>query len=292
MHALRFAAAVLACTVLSTAARPQDGTPDRPAPAAQANGDGETATRDKKAAGRVIYEAVPGEHALLPILRLTREAIDRLEKVKDYSCTLVRRERIDGELKEHHYQYLKIRHKPFSVYTYYQAPKRGSEVIYVAGQNNGQLWAHEVGAAARAIGTLSFDPQGPRARKESRYPITQAGLINMARRVSGMVERDSQFGECEVKTFPEAKINGRPCLCIQVTHPTPRREFKFHVGRVFFDHEWAIPVRFEGFTWPKTPGGDPELYEEYSYLDLKFDNGFTDKDFDIRNPDYNFPLTR
>jgi hypothetical protein len=204
----------------------------------------------------------------------------------------VRQERIDGQLHQRGYSYLKVRHQPFSVYAYVQAPLRGSEVIYVEGKNNGQLWAHEVGSAARAAGTLSLDPEGPRARKESRSPITTAGLLNLARRIAQGTERDSQYGECDVKTYSDAKVNSRHCLCVEIHHPVPRREFVFHLARIYFDHKWGIPIRYEAYSWPKKLGGEPELFEEYTYLDISFDNGFTDRDFDITNPDYNFPPER
>ena len=35
-------------------------------------------------------------------------------------------------------------------------------------------------------------------------------------------------------------------------------------------------------------GAEPELMEEYTYLNLKLNNGFTDADFDIKNPNYRF----
>ncbi len=239
---------------------------------------------------RVSYEApAAGEHPLASTLRIAREGLKRLEAIKDYSANVVRRERIDGKLKDYDYQHLKVRHEPFSVYTYFQAPKRGSEVLYVAGKNEDQLLAHEIGAAAQLVGTIALDPEGPRARKESRYPITKAGLMNLSKRVVDMCERDSQHGECEVKVFPDAKINGRSCLCVQVMHPTARREFRFHVGRIFFDTELGFPTRYEAYAWPQRAGDEPPLQEEYTFLDLKFDNGFTDADFDAANPAYGFP---
>ncbi|MBI1903218.1 MAG: DUF1571 domain-containing protein, partial [Planctomycetia bacterium] len=34
--------------------------------------------------------------------------------------------------------------------------------------------------------------------------------------------------------------------------------------------------------------GKPELTEEYTYLKIKVNNGFTDADFDVKNPNYKF----
>jgi hypothetical protein len=249
----------------------------------------DTSATSTSSARRLAHEAVSGEHPLAPTLRLARDGLKRLEKVKDYSANLIRRERIDGRLLDHQYQFIKVRHSPLSIYVYYQSPKRGSELIYVEGKNDGQLWAHETGANARLVGTVSLDPEGPRARKESRYPITQAGLKPLALHVIAKAENDQQYGECEVKVFPDAKINGRPCLSVQITHPAPRREFSFHVARVFFDHELGFAVRYEAYGWPARTGDEPPLIEEFTFSDAKLDSGFTDRDFDITNPAYAFP---
>jgi hypothetical protein len=239
---------------------------------------------------RVAYEAAAaGEHPLAPTLRIAREGLKRLEAIKDYSGNLIRRERIEGKLRDYEYQYVKVRHEPFSVYTYFQSPRRGSEVIYVAGKNDGQLLAHETGAAAGLVGTVALDPDGPRARKESRLPISQTGLMNLCKRVIVMCERDSKYGECEVKVFPDAKVNDRSHLCVQVTHPAPRREFRFHIGRIYFDNELGFPTRWEAYGWPSKPGEESPLQEEYTVVDLKLDVGFTDADFDVANPAYGFP---
>ena len=75
---------------------------------------------------------------------------------------------------------------------------------------------------------------------------------------------------------------------IEVIHPVPRRNFLFDVARIFVDRDLNLPIRYESYDWPKEPGGPPELMEEYSYLDLKLNNGFTDADFSINNPNYHF----
>jgi hypothetical protein len=246
-------------------------------------------TSDESSHRRLTYEIKPGEHSLEPMLRLAHQALKRLDEIKDYSCNVIRRERIGGRLLDYHYQFLKVRHQPLSIYLYYQTPKRGSEVIYVEGQNDGKVWAHEVGANAQLVGTVSLDPEGPRARRESRYPITQAGLAPLARHVAEFAENDKQYGECEVKVFPDAKVNGRACLSVQVTHAKPRREFRFHLARVFFDHERGFPIRYEAYGWPARSGDEPPLIEEYTFTDIKLGKGYTDRDFDISNPAYSFP---
>lgn len=49
-----------------------------------------------------------------------------------------------------------------------------------------------------------------------------------------------------------------------------------------------LPIRYESHNWPSKAGGPPELIEEYTYLRLTINNGFTNGDFDIHNPNYSF----
>jgi hypothetical protein len=49
-----------------------------------------------------------------------------------------------------------------------------------------------------------------------------------------------------------------------------------------------MPVRFEAFLWPLKKDGKPVLVEQYTYVNVKFNNGFTDKDFDPQNEKYKF----
>ena len=70
----------------------------------------------------------------------------------------------------------------------------------------------------------------------------------------------------------------------------PRRNFVFHMARIFVDKELNLPIRYESYDWPKEPGGPPELMEEYTYLNLKLNNGFTDADFDIEESELQVSL--
>lgn len=230
--------------------------------------------------------APAGEHPLAPVLRWAQQGLPAVENLKDYSATLVRRERINGELTPFEYLTVKIRHKPFSVYVYFQTPAsaKGQEAIYVAGQNQGNLLAHQ----ARMTTTLFLHPDGMIAMNNRRYPITEIGLVNLVQRLVDVGQQDLKFGECEVNYYKNAKVGKRPCTVIQVVHPVRRDVFRFHLARIFVDDELKLPVRYESHDWPREPGGDPRLIEEYTYLDLKVNNGFTDEDFSTSNPQYRF----
>jgi hypothetical protein len=234
--------------------------------------------------------ANPNEHPLMPALRWAYDGIGNVEKIEDYSATLAKQERIGGKLADYEYMFIKMRHRPFSVYMNFLAPAglKGQEVMFIEGKNEGKMWAHGVGVQA-VFGTVSLEPTSVIAMKNQHYPLTELGILNMVRRLVEVGETDRHYGECEVNFIKNAKVNDRVCTCIQVTHPVPRRNFLFHLARIFVDDELNLPIRYESYDWPKEAGGPPELIEQYTYLNLKINNGFTDGDFDVKNPNYKFP---
>ena len=242
-------------------------------------------------ASAVLAQAPPawtgaGEHPLAPVLHWAQQGLPAIESLKDYSAELVRRERVRGVLGGYEYMFVKIRHAPFSVYCRFQSPAsvKGQEVIYVAGQHQGNMLAH----AARMSATLSLHPDGLIAMNNRHYPLTEIGLVNLVRRLVEVGRQDLKYGECEVQYFTRAKVDNRPCTVIQVEHPVERDAFRFHLARIFVDDELKMPIRYESYDWPREPGGQPRLIEEYTYLDLKLNNGFTDEDFSTGNPEYHF----
>ncbi len=239
----------------------------------------------------ILGAAQPNEHPLMPTLRWANQGLRDIEKIEDYSAIVVKQERIDGKLNDQEYIFTKVRHRPFSVYMRFLKPDdlKGQETIYVAGTSGGKgkMWGHAPGIR-KVFGTVTLDPTGPIAMKGNRYPITDLGVLNLIRRLVEVGEKDTKFGECEVKYFPGTKINDRVCTCVQVVHPVPRANFLFHIVRIFVDDEMNLPIRYESYDWPSQPDSRPELIESYTYLHIKLNNGFSDADFDIRNPNYAF----
>jgi outer membrane lipoprotein-sorting protein len=243
------------------------------------------------AANAGVAQAATGAHPLVPALELAQKGLNNMvTNIQDYSCTVVKRERVDNVLREHEYMFAKIRQRPFSVYLYFLGPDavKGQEVIYVSGANDGNMLAHAGSGVRAMVGTVSLKPQSMLAMQGNRYPVTEIGMENLARRLVEVAEHDKQFGECEVNFYPNAKVNGRVCTCVQVVHPVPRRNFRFHLARVFIDDELTLPIRYEAYDWPQEAGGPPVLMEEYTYMNVKINQGFTDADFDPKNSAYKF----
>ncbi len=241
------------------------------------------------------------DHPLLPVVKVATERLKLLDdQVRDYTCTLVKRERINGVLSDHEYIDVKLRQEtvrgghvvtPFSVYLRFLAPNdvKGREVVYVRGRNNGKMIVRR-GGDRFAYVTAALEPTADIALRESHYPITDVGMKNLITRLLDVGQEELQYDgrECEVNYYRGAKIDNRQCTVIEVRHPLQRSQYRYHVARIFIDDEVQLPVRFASYDWPKQQGGPPQLIEEYTYLNVQTNVGLTDLDFDHRNEHYQF----
>jgi hypothetical protein len=245
------------------------------------------AADDPAAQTAAAGDSASSEHPLKPAIRLAQASLDALQSVDDYEAVITRRELVNGEFKTETMQ-MKFRQEPFSVYLLFGGEKAGREVIYVDGENNNELLAHEGSGFTSFFGTISLKPDNPQVLAESRHKITDIGLRNMISAISKRWEEESQFGECDVKYYQQAKVNEMECLAIECTHPRPRRQFQFHISRLFLDKQTNFPIRVENWGFPAQPGAKPALVEEYTYSELKTNVGLTDLDFSRDNPAYKF----
>lgn len=227
----------------------------------------------------------PGEHPLAPTVRVLTETLNHIDtNVRDYTCTLVKQETLEGVPGEQQHIMMKVRNQPFSVYMVFLKPFQGREVLYVDGINNNEMTVLDAGWK-RNLGKMNLDPNGMVAMRGQRHPITQVGLRNLTARLVAAKTAEMQFGEVNVTTNPNSKIGSRPATMIQIVHPTERKEFATHIQRIFLDNELRVPIHYDAYTWPAAPGQTPPLDASYTYANLKLNVGLAARDFDATNPE-------
>lgn len=213
-------------------------------------------------------------------VRLIDDAARTFQNVRDYTCVMIKREQVQGRLQPENVIAMRVRNQPFSVYLRWLGPKTsvGQEVCYVAGRNNGQMRVHSPGVLG-AVGFVSIDPRDPRAMRESRHPITEAGVGNLIERLRQGWYAERQVNMTQVQ-IAEYEFNKRRCTRVELSHPTRVQGFYSYRTVTYFDNETHLPVRFEAYDWPVnggTPGG--ELQEVYSYVDFRFNVGLGEESF-------------
>jgi len=225
----------------------------------------------------------PAEPALpmdTPI-RLMAEAQQAFQGVRDYSCLFVKRERIQGQLGAENLIDMRVRTQPFSVYLHWLGPANlaGQEACYVAGANNGQLRVHSTGLAG-AVGFVSVATNDPRVMQNNRHPITDAGLGHIIEIYGQRWDLERRLKKTTVHVG-EFQYNQKRCVRVELIRPDNRGgEFYSYRTLMYFDKTTHLPIRVESYDWPKQ-GGPPggELFESYSYANLKLNPGVPDAVF-------------
>ena len=228
-------------------------------------------------------------------IELLHKGIAFLSTTPDYTAQFSKLEVVDGVLLDEQTTSMKLSHQPFNVYMKWEDFDTGREVIYGEGLNDGKLLVHPGGWKAR-LPPISMDPDSSLAKAESRHPITQVGLANLATTIVNSHRRDIErkaIVKCD--QAENQTIGGRECLCFVTEFRDAKSSPEYRKSIVMIDKEWSVPVFIKNYAWPTdavTAVGDEldtaTLIEQYSYTDVKFRAGLTAFDFDRTNEDYSF----
>ncbi len=233
-----------------------------------------------------IVSKIGKSHPLAPGLQMAGDSLEALDSIQDYTATFHKNEMV-GRKRITQRMSLKLREKPFSVYLRFEAPEEGREVIYVDGQNDGDLLVHETGLTS-LIGTIGLNPKGSKAMEEARYPVTMIGMRTMLDQVVAQWQSEIAMTDIKVRYFPNAKVDDVECRVFESSHAQKGSGIKFHMTRLYVAKENQMPVRVEQFDFPAKTGAQPAIIEQYTYSNVKTNVGLKDIDFDTENPAYEF----
>lgn len=256
------------------------------------------------------------QHPLQPLLAEARQALERIERdVHDYTCVLVKRERIAGRLMPQETLVAKVLHgdgkaneeqtplldlesdqslpseQADCLYLRFEAPEdvRGREILFRQAGDPLKLLVRN-GGRRLAFLTLELEPTCPMAMQGNRYPVTEFGIKRLVERMIRLGERELAHAECEVRVDDGVILDDRPCRTIEVLHPHQREHFAYYLARIYVDQELQLPTRFEAFDWPRDGEEQPPLLEDYYYRDVRLNIGLKNEDFVRDNPEYGFPV--
>lgn len=250
------------------------------------------------------------------------------ERVKDYSATFLKQERIDGRLLSLERIEYKFR-KPNDIYMkWLNRPYKGQEAIYRQGNGTDKMTVHKGGLLG--VFTLNIDPKGARAMKNQHHPIYESGIgatIALVKRglLTGIKRKEydvSYEGKKLLDGRETMVIEGRfPERCEGITHTVQEGENLWVIAEKYNQDMYVILHNNDRIRDPKDIKAgtkllvpyhycqriviyidresailvkvdifdwEGNLYETYQYTDLKINLGLTDRDFSSDNPAYNF----
>jgi len=254
------------------------------------NGGGDS---DGSAAGSRGKNSLQGKTALLVNLMLLERGIRKFADVEDYTATFYKRERVEGTIGDAQVMRMKLRQKPFSVYMKWLKGDVGRELLYVDGKYDGKMLVKLGGVKGRLLPTVKLDPKGRRALSEARHPVTDLGLLNLAKLILDYRRQDMKLKSgFQCRMFDNQVFNDRRCFCFIVEYSTPDISKVYRKSIVFIDKEWSVPVCVQNFGWPaktSTEAADLDketIIEDYRYSSIRLNQKIADRHFDRYNKNY------
>lgn len=226
--------------------------------------------------------AASRKSALVEAIDIAKSSQSELAKLKDYSCTFVKKERVGNQLVECTMA-VKCRHEPLSVYMKFAKPSAGRQVLFVENAHNGKLLVRESGLASWA-GTFTLAQDDPKVTAENRHPISNFGMANLLKTCVEHWEREAQYDEIQVR-LSDVRHGECECQLLEVIRPRFRQGMTYSHTKLWIAKDSRFPIHIENHGFATKPGTAAPLIEEYTYSNIKTNPGFKDADFDRRTYD-------
>ena len=178
----------------------------------------------------------PDSNQMLQSLLARAEAA--YSRVDNYVSILIRQERVGGKLAPRERIRLSFRKNPWSIHlVWLSKPKAGRQLIFVQGHYDNKIHGRE----PTFFGSipLKMDPHGDLARRNSRHPITEAGIGSLIKRFRRDVARLKRGGTIRYVGLETHGSSSRPMHHVQsVSANQWRRD-------LYFDTQSSLPILLE-----------------------------------------------
>jgi hypothetical protein len=219
-----------------------------------------------------------GVDALTAVLSDARTA---LGKAGNYTCTFTRQVLVKGKLSGEDVAEMKVRNSPAGVYVRFAKPDllAGKEVAYTAARKGGKMRVREAGAAgARGFHTVDLDDE--KFLAENRVPVTDWTMAAVVDRAATAIAREKTLNNLVEVFTSDYTFAGCEVTRYEVLTRRPHAFRYAYRMLIYVDKEKKLPVRFEAYDQPKSGGAAGELFEAYSFSDLKLNAGLGENSFD------------
>ncbi|MCA9068180.1 MAG: DUF1571 domain-containing protein [Planctomycetaceae bacterium] len=245
-------------------------------------------------------ENLQGEKAVRCSLELLRAGYEQLQTTRNFAAVFHKQERVDGILDEGSLIQVLSRHEPLSFYMKWLEGDAGRELLYVDGENDGEILVRLGGIRGRLLPVFRIDPDGETAREKTRHHISHMSLLNFTRTVIQHCEEDlNRLTELECKLIVDGPQSSEKWICVYTQYKKPGVAGEYRKTIHFIDRKTLLPLTVRTYRWPQAGQSisaeklDGEtLLEDYSYSDLHFNLPLTDADFRSDNPKYNFEKSK
>ena len=203
------------------------------------------------------------------------DVLNQYEKMTSYTA-LYEKEEKDISKGEKQIIRLSFR-KPFDIRMDWLGDKGkiSQSAVYQEGKNDGKVLGKANSFLGSLAGVIKVNPTDPIALQDSTHPITEAGLGNLIKHLTGDAKRDDTK---VVFLSSEKNDEGREAYKIEMDssaghHLTGSRGAR--KALVWIDKELLLPIRVEVY------GEGEVLLERHVFRELKTNIKLTDKTFEL-----------
>ncbi len=261
----------------------------------------QTTNNPTEAPGQTEQTAQPSQGSVLSnnetikfCVLLLQDGARYMKNLNDYTVNFHRQERIDGDMKEQQSIAMKVQHAPnFSVYMNWQTGDRGRQVLFSDSYDDGSMVV-KFGGIKRFLPAVRIDPHCSLAKAESRYPITEAGVLGMIEQILNHRQEDLRRGHgVSCVRLTDDEFDGHQCYRFLLTYDEPKFNAVYRKSILLVDSGRHIPLMVRNFTWATDSEDLSEeeldaatLIENYSFTRLDMTSKLASKDFSRENPKY------
>ena len=192
---------------------------------------------------------------LAPTTQVISEARASLSAMSSYQLSLQRQERVNGELLPAEALIMSIHRQPKAArLTWAEGPHTGREVLYRSDEPGGMMHVN-MADSKLPIPRLALAPDSPMVMKNSRHPITEAGLDPI---IASMEEADRAGTLVDLGMQTPAPLD-------HPVHGILRKTAEGDVWRAYFDPANHLPALVE------CQAGNGELLERYVFENIQPD---------------------
>jgi len=214
-----------------------------------------------------------------PLAAMLADGKAAMAKVRDYTCTFTRQERIDGVLGAEQVAEMKVRTQPAAATVKFAKPEAalGTEMTYAANKRDGKIRYRPAGIKATPVQVYADDAKLLAA---NRTPVTRLGVGAILDLVASVAAREKALGNGIEVFTSDYKFDGLAVTRYEIFTRRPHTHRHAYKMVVFVDKETKLPVRCEAYDQPKSGSAAGELLESYSYSNVKYNVGLGDAAFE------------
>ncbi len=202
--------------------------------------------------------------------------------VRDYDCTFIKQELVQGKLTAEQWTTVRFREEPYSVdMTWTRNPMLVSRALYVQDKwwdgDMPQAWVRPAGALLKLM-KIKQDIRGGLADTQSRRTIDEFGFGKTLDLIILYSEKARKENTLDLEYIGQATVGERLTYVFERRLPYTGDEevYPDRLLRVFIDKEWLLPTCCISYA----DDNGSQLLGRYVLVDVRLNPGYTDADFD------------